>query len=143
MLRGSPQVAGVKVNPRGTAWRTAAGSAGIGVGGALGGVISATAGTRAARRQAQRVSETPNVGRVAYLAVTEDELALIKLKGLVTLTLDEVIARIPRSDVASAELGRGIPSSLTIKLGNGDSWQLEVPRVSRKHAQAVVDTLDA
>ncbi|MGB2874500.1 MAG: hypothetical protein WBB76_03400 [Gaiellaceae bacterium] len=106
-------------------------------------MISATAGERAQQRQGQVVAETPDLGRVAYLAVTEDELALIKLKGLVTFTLDEVIARIPRSDVASTELGRGIPSSLTIRFDNGDSWQLEVPRASRKHAQAVVHVLGA
>jgi hypothetical protein len=140
-ILGSPQLAGVKVNSRGAARSKVAGSAGIGVGGILGGAISATAGTRAERRQAQVASETPNFGRVAYLAVTEYELALIKLKGLVTFTLDEVITRIPRSDVASAELGGGLAASLTIKLSNGDSWQLEVPRPSKKHAQAVVHAL--
>jgi hypothetical protein len=95
----------------------------------------------AARRQGRVGSETPKFDRVAYLAVTEDELALIKLKGLVTFTLDEVIARVPRSDVASAELGSGIASSLTITFGDRDSWQLEVPRPSKKNAQAVVDAL--
>jgi hypothetical protein len=139
---GSPQLAGVKVNPRGAARSRVAGSAGFGVGGILGGVIGATAGTRAERRQAQIASETPKFGRVGYLAVTEHELALIKLKSsLVTFELDEVIARVPRSDVASAELGRGLASSLTITFGNRDSWQLEVPRPQKKQAQAVVHAL--
>jgi hypothetical protein len=140
-ILGSPQVAGVKVSPKGFTKSVAAGSAGVGVGGIVGGAISATAGMRADRRQAQLASETPKFGRVAYLAVTEDELALIKLKGLVTFTLDEVIERVPRSDVASAELGRGIAPSLTIRFGNRDSWQLEVPRVAKKDAQAVVHAL--
>ena len=45
-LLGSPQLAGVKVSPRGLAKGTALGSAGIGVGGLLGGAISATAGRK-------------------------------------------------------------------------------------------------
>jgi len=107
-----------------------------------GGVIGATAGTRAERRQAEIASETPKFGRVGYLAVTAHELALIKLKSsLVTFELDEVIARVPRSDVASAELGRGLAPSLTITFGNRDSWQLEVPRPQKKQAQAVVHAL--
>lgn len=138
---GSPQLAGVKVSPRGFTKRTAAGSAGIGVGGILGGAISATAGATAGRRQAQMASETPNFGRVAYLAVTEDELALIKLTGLATFKLDQVIERVPRSDVASAELGRSIAPSLTITFGNRGSWQLEVARVAKKDAEAVVHAL--
>jgi hypothetical protein len=140
-LLGSPQLAGVKVSPRGFTKSTAAGSAGIGVGGILGGAISATAGTKAGRRQAQMTSATPNFGRVAYLAVTEEELALIKLTGLATFKLDQVIERVPRSDVASAELGRSIAPALTITFDNRGSWQLEVARVAKKDAEAVVHAL--
>lgn len=140
-LLGSPQLAGVKVGPRGFAKSTAAGSAGIGVGGILGGAISGTAGARAGRRQAQMASETPSFGRVAYLAVTDDELALIRLTGLATFKLDQVIERVPRGEVASAELGRGIAPSMTITFGNRGSWQLEVARVAKKDAEAVVHAL--
>jgi hypothetical protein len=119
-LLGSQQLAGVKVSPKGFTKSVAAGSAGVGVGGLVGGAISATAGMKAERRQAQMASETPKFGRAAYLAVTGDELALIKLKsGLVSFKLDEVIERVPRSEVASAELGR----------------------VVKKHARAVVQVL--
>jgi hypothetical protein len=140
---GSPQLAGVKVNPRGAGRSKIAASAGLG-GGVVGAAIGAGAGMKAERKQAQiaSASETPNFGRLAYLAVTEGELALIKLKsGMVTVHLDEVIARVPRSDVASAELGGGVSPSLTITFGIGGSWQLEVPRPSKKHAQEVVHAL--
>jgi hypothetical protein len=140
-LLGSPQLAGVKVSPRGLTKSTALGSAGLGVGGLLGGAISATAGAKAGRRQAETGSDTPKFGRVAYLAVTQEELALIKLTGLATFKLDEVIARVPRSDVASAEIGRSLAPSLTITFGSGGSWQLEVARVSKKDAEAVVHAL--
>ena len=139
-ILGSPQLAGVKVNPRGAAKSRIAGSAGAGVGGIVGGALGASA-DKIAGRQPQGASETPKFGRVAYLAVSEDELALIKLKGLVTFALDEVIARVPRSDVASAELGSGIAPSLTITFADRDSWRLEVPRPSKKDAQAVVHAL--
>ena len=138
---GSPQLAGVKVSPRGLAKSTALGSAGLGVGGILGGAISATAGAKAGRRQAEMASETPKFGRVAYLAVTAEEVALIKLTGLATFKLDQVIERVPRSDVASAELGRSIAPSLTITFGNRGSWQLEVARIAKKDAEAVVRAL--
>ena len=44
---------------------------------------------------------------------------------------------------AAGFLFEHLGSKFSTKLGNGDSWQLEVPLVSRKHAQAVVDTLEA
>ena len=54
-------------------------------------------------------SQTPQFGRLAWLALTSHELALVELKqdGLVGLRLQDVIERIPHSDVASAELGGG------------------------------------
>ena len=85
-------------------------------------------------------SETPQFG--GYLAVTDDELAFIKVKsGLVRLRLDEVVARVPRREVASAELGRGLALPLTITFANGGRWEWEVPWPSKKHAEGVVDAL--
>jgi hypothetical protein len=128
---GSPQLAGVKVNPRGMSKRVA------------GNVVGRLPARIVYGSSGQTTSEAPNFGRLAYLAVTDSELALIKLKsGLVTSKLDEVIVRIPRSDVVSAELGSGIVTPLAITFGNGDSWQLEVPPPNKKHAQAVVHALD-
>jgi len=93
-------------------------------------------------RSENTTSDAPKFGRLAYLAVTDSELALIKLKsGLVTVKLDEVIVRIPRTEVASAELGSGMVTPLTIKFGDGDTWQLEVPPPNKKHAQEVVHAL--
>ena len=128
---GSPQLAGVKVNPRGMSKRVA----GNVVGRLPARVVYGSAGPT--------TSEAPNFGRLAYLAVTDSELALIKLKsGLVRSKLDEVIVCVPRSDVVSAELGSGIVTPLTITFSNGDTWQLEVPPPNKKHAQAVVHALD-
>jgi hypothetical protein len=142
---GSAQLAGVKVNPRGAAKTKIAGGVGM-YGGLVGSLIGAGAGMKASQQQVAIASgsETPKFGRLAYLAVTDGELALIGLKsGKVTVHLGEVIARIPRSDVTSAEMGRGASPSLTITLCDGGSWQLEVPRPSKKHAQEVVHALAA
>jgi hypothetical protein len=141
-LLGSPQVAGVKVSPKGFTMSVATGNAGAGVGGLLGAVVSATASTKADRRQAKMASETPGFGRAAYLAVTQEELALIKLKsGLATFKLDEVLERVPRGDVASAEIREGITPSLTITFSNGGIWRFEVGRVSKNDARAVISAL--
>ena len=90
-------------------------------------------------------SETPKFGRLAYLAVTADELALIEVKSKVVGTyLDEVIVRVPRSELASVELdGGGLYAlPLTVTFSGGDRWELEVPKPSKKHAKEVVQTLD-
>jgi hypothetical protein len=143
---GSPQLAGVKVNPRGMAKSKSVGMSGM-YAGVIGAAAGAAAGMRAEKKQAQMAAEsvTPKFGRLAYLAVTAEEVALIemKLKGMVGLELHDVIVRVPRSEVASAELGGGglFSPPLTITFTNGGTWQLEVPRPSKKHAKEVVQTL--
>jgi hypothetical protein len=115
------------------------------VGGALGAVVGATASTITDERQIKRKegADAPDFGRAAYLAVTDRELALIKLKGFATFKLDEVIERIPRSEVNAAEIREGIAPSLTITFGNGQSWQFEFGRVVKKDARAVIRALEA
>ena len=116
--------------------------------GVVGAAISATATGRANNQKAkfEAESQAPQFGRLAYLAVTKDEIALVelKLKGQVGLELRDVIVRVPRSEFESAELGGAVnifSPPLTINLKGGESWQLEVPRPSRRQAQAVVDIL--
>ena len=146
-LLGAPQIAGVKVNPRGMAKRVAGGGRGVGAGAGGAGILGGAIGSKiASKMQPGSVpSESPDFGRNAYLALTDDELALIKLKsGVVTLKFDEVLARVPRSDVTSAELGGGVSAvALTITFTNGTAWALEVPRPSKKHAEELVRAVGA
>ena len=129
-LLGSPQLAGAKVNPRGMARRVAGGVAGTLPARIVYGPSNRTA------------SDTPKFGRLAYLAVTESELALIKLRsGVVRVFLDEVVERVPRTQVASAELGGGVAPPLTIIFSDGSNWDFEVPRPSKGHAKSVVGAL--
>jgi hypothetical protein len=139
---GSPQIAGARVNPKGfakkTITRSAAGHAGL-----VGAAVTARAGYKAQEEQAAaaETSAAPNF-KLAYIALTADELALVKLKtGLVGTKLGEVMLRVPRSDVASVEMGGGFSSALTVTLRDGDTWLLEVPKVSKKDAEKLVSQI--
>ena len=151
---GMPELAGVKVNPLGMAARTAGAVGGTAGGGAL--VDAVSAGVNAAlsmrdQRRAQEVTSqaqalTPKFGRLAYLAASATELALIEVQtyNAVRLRLGEIIASIPRDQVASAVLGRGrrmLSPPLTITFTNGTLWALEVPRPSKRHAKELVRAL--
>ena len=139
---GSQQIAGARVNPKGfakkTITRSAASHAGV-----VGAAVTARAGYKAQQEQAEAAAQSaaPKF-KLAYLAVTAYEVALIRLKaGLASTKLDEVLMRVPRTDVASVELGSGFSSALTIELRDGDTWLLEVPRVSKKDAEKLVGVL--
>ena len=147
---GAQQLAGVKVNPRGFGKSTARKFGGAGAGGGAVGAVSttitqaiATNGEKAAKQSvAQAV--TPQFGVIAWLAVTESELALVELKRerSVGLQVHAAIARLPRSEVASTHLGRGILMAppLTISFTDGTTWELEVPITQKRHAKNLVHT---
>jgi hypothetical protein len=130
-MLGSRQLAGVKVNRRGYAWNLARNQSGN-----LAADIVLGGQPHAGR------AETPPF-RLAYLAVTDSELALLKLRSrnVVMLRAAEVITRVPRSQLKTAELGPGYVAPLTITFTNGDTWQLEIPPPSKSYARAVVRTL--
>lgn len=137
---GAPEVAGAWVNRRGKAKRTMSTVAGAEIGGAVGSVVGAGISQGSPRPTA----ETPDFGAFAYLALSADELVLVKGKqGLVKLKMtDEVVAKVPRSDVTSIEAGEGkIAAPLTITFSDGGQWDLEVARAHRSAAEQVVAEL--
>jgi hypothetical protein len=142
---GSPQVAGVVVNRRGTARRRAGTGGGVGAGSGATGVVGGMIGSKIAGKLMPAASagdgEPPAKG--GFLALTKDEFALVELKsGLVKLKPVGVVARMPRSQVASAELGSGVSvMPLTISFTDGTRWDWEVPRPSKKHAEELVAAL--
>jgi hypothetical protein len=129
---GSPQLAGVKVNPPGYAWRQARAQSGnLAADIVLGGPPhSGRAGT-------------PRFGRLAFLGVTDQEIALVKLRArkVVMLKAAEVIARVPRSQLQTAELRPGYVAPLALTFAGGGGWRLEVPPPSKRYARAVVHAL--
>jgi hypothetical protein len=69
---------------------------------------------------------------------------VVKAKqGLTGLKLtDDVIASVPRSAVASAELGEGkLSSPFTITFSDGGKWELEVARARRRGAERLIAEL--
>ena len=87
----------------------------------------------------------------SILAVTSQELALVRygLHG-VSLKAGQVLLRMPLSEVKTVQLGRGwhgmigtAPTPLTIVLVNGDTWRLEVFRIDKRRAEALVQALAA
>ena len=144
-ILGSQQLAGVKVNPRGMGK-----AVGARYGGMYGGLAGAAVGAaRSMKANEEKIafreeSETPTFGRLAYFVVTPEEVALVELKSkIVTVYLDQVIARVRRGEVASIELDGGGAGScpLTVTFTSGDAWELEVPKPSKKYAKRVVEQL--
>ncbi len=125
---GSPQLAAVKVNHRGMAVGRAA--------------FDAAAAIMHEHAGSLGPDQTPTFGRLALLAVTDGELALVGLKSALTLKVDKVLVRVARSEVKSIELGRGVPTPLTVLFGNGGTWRLEVPPPNKKHAEEVIRALE-
>ena len=125
---GSPQLAAVKVNHRGMAVGRAA--------------FDAAAAIMHEQPGSLGPDQTPTFGRLALLAVTDGELALVGLKSALTLKVDKVLVRVARSEVKSIELGRGVPTPLTVLFGHGGTWRLEVPPPNKKHAEEVIRALE-
>jgi hypothetical protein len=148
---GEPQLAGVKVNPRGFGKQTTRKFGGVGAGAGAVGAVSAgiiqAIGTKGEKSVKEAVAEsrTPQFGVLAWLAVTAHEMALVELKRDkgVGLRVHEVIERVSRSNVRSASLGRGIVFAppLTVGFADGNTWQLEVPPTQRRRAKDLVRVL--
>lgn len=137
---GAPEIAGTFVNPKGMAKKMTAGVAGQVVGGA--------AGSLAVKLKAglpyDGVPDVPYFGRVGYVAVTKEEVALVKTKsGLMKMKIgEEVLARAPRSEISAAELDKGVLlSHLKIVFANGVTWEFDVPKKDKKSAEGVVQAL--
>jgi hypothetical protein len=137
---GAPQVAGTLVNPKGMTKKMTASVAGGEVAG-MAGNLAAGLATGPAYAGAPDV---PNFGRVAYVAASDRELALVKTKtGAFSMKLtDQVLARVPRSDIASSELAQGaLLSKLKIVFANGVTWEFDIPKQAKKTAQGLVTAL--
>jgi hypothetical protein len=137
---GAPEIAGTFVNPKGLTKKMTGAVAGGQIGGAVGGGVA----NLVTGRTSGVAAETPSFGRVGYVAVSENEVALVKTKtGALKMKIsDEVLARVPRAEVASADLDQGVLlSHLKISFANGVIWHFDVPKQGKKTAQEVVRAL--
>lgn len=137
---GAPQVAGTLVNPKGLTKKMTASVAG----GQIAGVAGNLAASLATGPAQQGAADVPDFGRVAYLAASDREIALLKTKtGAFKMKVtDEVLARIPRTEIASSELAQGkLLSKLTIGFTDGATWEFDIPKQAKKTAQGFVTAL--
>jgi hypothetical protein len=135
---GATQVAGAWVTRRGKAKRTMRTVAAAEIGGGVGAAVGS------GKSSPQPTPETPDFGAFGYVGVSATELVLVKAKqGLTGLKMtDDVVGRVPRSDIISVDLGEGtLASAFTITLSSGDQWELEVARANRRKAEQVVAEL--
>jgi hypothetical protein len=138
---GVPEIAGTMVNPKGLTKKVTASVAGSVAGGALGNF----AARRVMGDSYAGAPDVPNFGRVGYLAVTSEEIALVKTNtGAFKMKVsDEVLARVPRSEIASVDWDGGFMlSHLKIAFKNGVLWEFDIPKAGKKGAEAFVRVLD-
>jgi hypothetical protein len=135
---GAPEIAGTLVNPKGFLKKRVAGAAGR----ELAGLVGSTAAVLATRNAG--ASDLPDFGRVGYVAVSATEVALVKTKlGWKMRPTDVALARVSRSELASAELEEGrMVSHLKLRFDNGKMWEFDVPKSDKKTARAVVAALE-
>jgi hypothetical protein len=135
---GSPEVVGTFLSPKGTTKKMATASAGRMLGGAVGAL------TASAASDDQKGSGTPTFGQLGYLAVTSDEVALVRAKvGALKPKLGtEVLGRRPRSEVEGLDYDKGkLKGALTIRFSDGGAWEFEIPKAHRKNTERVVQEL--
>lgn len=132
-ILGAPQIAAVNVMTRGATMARAWRQGGIVGGGVVGAAAGELASGQAANRGATADAETPTFKGKALLALTDTEVALVKLKsGSLTSKAGEVIARMPREQVNQAALADGMVPKLSITFSDGSIWSMDVPRVIKK-----------
>ncbi|HEX5164662.1 MAG TPA: hypothetical protein VFV93_04635 [Thermomicrobiales bacterium] len=128
----APQIAGTFVNPKGFARQVTATVAG----GVVGSAIASASGPGQ--------GDVPSFGRVAFVAATSSEVAIIKTKsGMLKMKLtDQVLARRARADINAIELKRGaLLSGLMIQFNDGGTWSFDVPKANQKSAVHFVEQL--
>lgn len=128
----APQVAGTFVNPKGFARQVTATVAG----GIVGSAVASATGPKQ--------GDVPSFGRVAYVAATAGEIAIIKTKsGMLKMKLtDEVLSRRSRIEIRAVEIKRGaLLSGLTFQFHDGSSWTFDVPKANQKSAIHLVEQL--
>jgi hypothetical protein len=132
---GAPVIAGTMVNPRGFTKKASVG--------AIGGVVGAVAATAVASRSS-KATDMPAFGRVGYLAASETEVALIKTKSgaLKMKVTDQVLARVPRTELQTVDMKEGkLLSSMRMQFANGTVWEFDVPKIGKKNAKELVFAL--
>jgi hypothetical protein len=136
---GSPQEAGTFLSPKGLMKKMATQSAGR----MAGGLIGSAAGNAGMIRGGEEPG-TPVFGQLGYLAVTAEDVALVRAKrgAMKPKIVDEVVVRKPRNEVQSVDYEKGsLKGELKIHFADGSRWEFEIPKVHNKTTEAVIRAL--
>jgi hypothetical protein len=91
-----------------------------------------------------RDSQTPRFGSLGFLAVTDQTLALIRVQmGVTKGKLTTVVARVSRSQVASAEMTGVWLVHLVVNFADGTRWAFEVSPQNKRQARRVAGLFGA
>jgi hypothetical protein len=86
-------------------------------------------------------STAPAFPKIAWLALTADEIALVEVDARTTLKMTGIVlARMPRSGVVSVDVKRSKPliaSPITVGFRDGQVWIFEVPTGSKRKAKSL------
>jgi hypothetical protein len=88
--------------------------------------------------------DVASFGRIGYLAASDTELVITKTSqlGFTPHATGDALARAARAEVKTVAMQQGkLLSRLTLTFGGGDTWDFEIPRVSRKSAADLVAEL--
>lgn len=135
-ILGSPQVGGARVMAKGFVSRHVASQLNV-VGGIAGAVMSSTATevVNSKQEKGRHGADAPDIN-AGFLSATAGELALLSIKvGVVKSKLGDVVARVPRSKLASIEYGGGAMSKLTVVFTDETRWEFDVPKNGAKAAK--------
>lgn len=130
-------LAGAFVASRGDAMAT-----GMTVG--IGGLVGAAAGAAADRRSGGVA--TLARGKLGYLAVTADRVVIVHAKrgAFKPKATGEVIAELPRAELASARYRKGkVVGVFELELADGQTWAFDVGRAFAAGATKVANELGA
>jgi hypothetical protein len=137
---GAPEVAGTLVSPRGLTKKMSMGTAGAQVGGLVGSLAS----TALTSKSSKATPDMPSFGRSGYLAASETELILTRTSqlGWMPHPKGDALVRVPRGEVQSVDLEKGkVLSHLKLTFADGNAWQFEIPRATRKAAEEFTTAL--
>jgi hypothetical protein len=136
---GAQEVAGTFLSPKGTMKKVTTASAGRMVGGLAGAVGTATGQSLGGQGEG-----TPTFGQLGYLAVTDEDVALVRAKtgAIKPKLVDEVLGRRPRSQLERVDYEKGsLKGKLEIHFTDGGLWEFEIPRAHHKATTKVVEAL--
>ena len=116
------------------------------IGAAAAAGVGGFAGAAMAAGQKAGPSSVDLGDQMGYLTATNDGVTLFKTKrslvGLKPKVSDEVIAKVPRSDITSSSLTKGkLVSVFEFDFADGSRWEFDVARQHRKDAERVAQAL--